>query len=80
MNQQLMRDLLGSLQAYRRELNDGQPCDAEKALMLALNPPRYLTEQAIIDMCRGMGWDTSYRSMPAYRTIEKMSLELNVKD
>ena len=36
-----------------------------------------LSAQQIRDMCVKYGWDDSYQSLKAYRTVEDMSLELN---
>jgi hypothetical protein len=36
-----------------------------------------LSAQQIRDMCVKYGWDDSYQSLKAYRTVEAMSLELN---
>ncbi len=36
-----------------------------------------LTNQQLRDMCAKFGWDDSYQSIRAYRTVEAMSLELN---
>jgi hypothetical protein len=38
---------------------------------------KLLTDQQIRDMCVKFGWDDSYQSLKAYRTVEAMSLELN---
>ena len=35
----LLEQALASLQGYRRELNDGQPCDTEKAIVAELAKP-----------------------------------------
>ena len=36
-----------------------------------------LSDQQLRDMCAKFGWDDSYQSIKAYRTVEAMSLELN---
>jgi hypothetical protein len=36
MSKEVMKMALEALKGYRREMNDGQPCDAEKALEEAL--------------------------------------------
>jgi hypothetical protein len=36
-----------------------------------------LSDQQLRDMCAKFGWDDSYQSIKAYRTVEDMSLELN---
>jgi hypothetical protein len=46
-----------------------QPAQPSKA--------KLLTDQQIRDMCVKYGWDDSYQSIKAYRTVEAMSLELN---
>ena len=38
---------------------------------------KLLTDQQLRDMCAKFGWDDSYQSLKAYRTVEAMSLELN---
>lgn len=38
---------------------------------------KLLTDQQLRDMCVKYGWDDSYQSLKAYRTVEAMSLELN---
>lgn len=38
---------------------------------------KLLTDQQLRDMCAKFGWDDSYQSIRAYRTVEAMSLELN---
>lgn len=39
--------------------------------------PVRLSEQQLRDMCKTYGWDDSYQSMRAYRTVEAMSLQAN---
>ena len=36
-----------------------------------------LSDQQLRDMCVLHGWDDSYQSMKAYRTVEAMSLHIN---
>lgn len=36
-----------------------------------------LSDQQLRDMCVLHGWDDSYQSMKAYRTVETMSLHIN---
>jgi hypothetical protein len=39
--------------------------------------PVHLSGQQLRDMCQTYGWDDSYQSMKAYRTVEAMSLHIN---
>ena len=36
-----------------------------------------LSDQQLRDMCVTYGWDDSYQSIKAYRTVEAMSLHIN---
>jgi len=57
--------------------------EALAAINQALTQPeqpskaKLLTDQQLRDMCAKFGWDDSYQSIRAYRTVEAMSLELN---
>jgi hypothetical protein len=42
----LLADCVASLAGYRREMNDGQPCDAEKAARAYLDSRRGDEEQS----------------------------------
>ena len=45
---------------------------------LQLPPPMLrLSDQQLRDMCSTYGWDDSYQSIKAYRTVEAMSIRLN---
>jgi hypothetical protein len=39
--------------------------------------PAHLSDLQLRDMCKTYGWDDSYQSMKAYRTVEAMSLHIN---
>ena len=41
------------------------------------NGRKHLSGQQLRDMCQTYGWDDSYQSMKAYRTVEAMSLHIN---
>ena len=52
-------------------------CDECKARLAQPAKSLLLSAQQIHDMCAKFGWDDSYQSLKAYRTVEAMSLELN---
>jgi hypothetical protein len=55
-----------------RKMHTSPPTQPTKATKAKL-----LTDQQLRDMCAKFGWDDSYQSIRAYRTVEAMSLELN---